>query len=121
MKTYRTFESLLDTVPWSIKRFVVLLSSLFLSFFFLVLILILIVYFQVEEVRSFTAFMAVSSLGGQAGLWMGCSILTVIHAFTYCLWALGTGCTNRIKTIVKKDSVHFVNEHGKLQGEEAKV
>ena len=39
--------------------------------------------FKVEEVKAFTWDVAIANVGGQAGLWMGCSIVTIIQALFY--------------------------------------
>ncbi len=48
--------------------------------------------FQYEEKEAFTPSMAISNLGGQAGLWLGCSAITIIHALVYAVRALASRC-----------------------------
>lgn len=41
-----------------------------------------------KEVKSFTVDMAIANVGGQAGLWLGASAVTVVQALYYVALAI---------------------------------
>lgn len=61
--------------------------------------------FQIEEVKAFTIDMAISNVGGQAGLWLGVSVVTIIQAFYY--FVLGI--------FKKSDVTHLASKNNGLQ------
>lgn len=54
-----------------------------------------------KEVKSFTIDMAIANVGGQAGLWLGASIVTFIQALYYVALAIGEKLSTMVRFVKK--------------------
>ena len=54
-------------------------------------------YMKNIEAKADTLSSLVSDLGGQLGLWLGCSILTIVEIIYCCFWAIPKGMVKQVK------------------------
>lgn len=70
--------------------------------------------FQIEEVQAFTIDMAIANVGGQAGLWLGASVVTVIQALYFLLLGIYHKIANistQVVPLMKKKTSGKIYEH----------